>query len=414
MWATWTDDALNGEVGENRDDARTNAFTVGVHHGRMLAVLDYGNLTDKGGRGGPPARVDEATATLGAQWQPLEGRRSATLASGAGARWSGDLGGARIQNGWHRALGLAQVQLPYEASACDPLGYVRGSWQEGLHASSVAHLAADLSVEALATAGGEWQGEAALRALAMGTDAEAWFGLVRVMRGGTPASRTARVVAAHERGWWLVAGYSVGPYSLSGAVSPRTRAAYGQVSVLLGRPALHRDAPSSTITGAIGPTAFAAGLVDSVRWRPPWPEAMAGLGQRLSVVVDHRFGRVPGWTGTDTSLRFRQVSVGLDLAAVPGPDRPLPVPFVQVMSGWRLERIQHEGPSPGYSEQRTASGVTHVSAGVRFGLAEDSPYGISCAGDVWIPWRHAEAEGGAAYLRPGAGAHLSWMVRAPW
>ncbi len=428
-WLSWIDDSLNGEVGDNRDDFRSNAFVAGCRVRSLLACVDYANLTDKRGLGGRPARVDVLTATLGGVYDRRAESWSAELAAGAGGRRSGDIGGARLQNGWHAALGLPRVELPYERSDDEGVAYLRGEWLG--HAALTplpGEAGIEFSVGAMAGTGGELEGAAGAKSLWLGEDGVAWFGVTLRFAAGDQPSPTARVVADHETGWWLDAGFSLGPCAIGAGVEPRTRSASGSLSALIPLEPMTRHAPVSTVVGEFGATVTAYGLVSQVRWSAAHLERVLGawMGRRASWVIDYRYGRVPGFAQDDTSLRFRQLGAGLDVAAWPDPlgardSRWLPRPFAAVLVGWRQERLQHEGPSSAWEEDSAQRAVLCGSLGVRVAMSDGDggeTYGASASIDAWRPLGMATARsstgGQLDFQRGGVGASLRFVCAAPW
>ncbi|MCP4661100.1 MAG: hypothetical protein GY856_37330, partial [bacterium] len=112
-WFGLLNDALGGEIGDNPDDFRTQAF-YGATRWRKDWILaaDYSILTHKGSDLFDEGRVDELTLTLGRSLYQHEDR--SWVVAGLGGRFTSDLGGEGVQNGWHDVVGIDRVELPYE------------------------------------------------------------------------------------------------------------------------------------------------------------------------------------------------------------------------------------------------------------------------------------------------------------
>ena len=100
-----------GEV----DDFRTQHFGVTMEYSeRWIASLDHSILTLEEPRQGDPGRLDQLSGSVG--YSVLREVRSShrqTLNIGGGFRYSGDVAGSRIQNGFHQLIGASIKTMPY-------------------------------------------------------------------------------------------------------------------------------------------------------------------------------------------------------------------------------------------------------------------------------------------------------------
>ncbi|HYE06830.1 MAG TPA: hypothetical protein VEL07_15040 [Planctomycetota bacterium] len=405
-WLGWQNDALGGEIGENPDDFRTTALGIGARHGRWLAVVDHSILTR---RHDPlPGRSDELTATL--SWLALDGGVERAddrpwLGVGCGVRVADDLGGESTQNGWHRTGGIAEVELPYEDGSVEPVATVGGDWMvlrpislpDALR-SFEGDFGFDIAGQALASASGERQADLGLRLVAMGIDGAAWFGARVYWHNERGQSISAVHTAGHENGTWLQWGLAAGGWFVEAEYHIDSEAGNGRVGWLWKRRAGRQVREgASEIEGAL--SVFAGGSVGAqLRWRPRWLDRVArGHAQ---VLVDYRFGRVPGIDWEDATLVYAQPLVGVEGALfAPAPRTGFFwTPFAHLAVGVREERVWEIGDDPRFLAARERAGVTLGGAGVRVNWSDlpggdrTASYGLCLVYEAWLPWESATLE----------------------
>jgi len=419
-WLGWSNDAFGGGIGDNTDDFRTSSFGGGLAiDERWLVAVDFSLLTAK--EGTPPGRSDELTATLG--YLAVEGGARGPeplpwLALGAGVRVRGDLGGETAQNRWHRHIDVELVDfLEYDDEGVDGVGYALAGWTRPLpglwHGD---RLALDLDAGVLATTGGSLQGEAELKFAILGRDGSIWFGGRGLGTLGRATSPTARAVAEHEEGWWLVYGAGIGGWFVDAGLNPVARASVGRVGWMWGRRAGREPPVDGELSGDFGVYEGIALGVD-LRWRPRW---LAGLpaGRLLRIAASYRFGRTAtAWE--DSEVVFRQGTAGLELAPATRPGWAIE-PYLRAGLGLREERVIDGGPQPRYREESIVSGVAAGSAGVRLLLphqAERVRYGLGAAIDGWLPFRSepiANATQSARYNEPAVAVGMTLTATVEW
>jgi len=426
-WLIWANDTFDGEIGETPDDLRTNAFAGGVRLGRILLAADYSILTDRGFIDAHRGRSDELTTTAGVLLidDRLRDGWSARLAAGVGARWSGDLGGEGIQNGWHRQIGEDTIEVPYEEGDPVGLGWGEGAWLQTGGLPRVPLLAGgQLGIEAhaagLVTGAGEIQASAGVRLVLLGRDGWVHVGVVRDWRGGDPATATAARVAEEESGNAIEYGVGAGALGLAFAVNLDHGYGSGALSFATGRrPAVAGPAQLAEVEGGLG---LYAGY--ALGWQYRWRPGLIGrlIGGRCAALVDYRYGRVApaGWE--DNHLVARQGLVGIEVAAAPPRDGFQLVPFVYVAGGVRQEAVTAVGDRPRYGDQDAVAPVVQGGLGLRIAAGrlpraggEAPRYALSFTYDGWLPLRDAGLieDPDERYLLPALalGARISALVR---
>lgn len=425
-WLTWANDTFDGEIGETPDDLRTNAFAGGVRLGRVLLAVDYSILTDRGFIDAHRGRSDELTATAGMLLvdDRLRDGWSARLAAGGGARWSGDLGGAEVQNRWHRQIDEPAIAIPYEEGDATGLGWARGAWLQTGGLPRVPLLAGgQLGVEvhggALATVAGERQASAGVRLVLLGRDGWVHAGVLHDWRGGEPATPTAARVATEEAGTAIEYGVGAGALGLAFAVNLDHGYGSGALSLATGRrAAVAGGGHLAEVEGGLG---LYAGY--ALGWQYRWRPGVLGraLGGRCSVLVDYRYGREQpdGWE--DCHLVARQGLLGAELAAAPPRDGFQLVPFIYAGGGVRQEAVTVVGDLPRWREQDALAPVVQAGIGLRVAAGrlpraghEAPRYAVAFTYDGWLPLRDAtlEEDPTERYLRPALalGARISALV----
>lgn len=390
-WLTLGNDAWGPQLIDNRDDGRSATVEAGITCDRWSVTIDGGLLTAKyEGR-----RSDEVTGTIG--WDLLEGPPELRLL--VGVRISGDLGGAEVQRRWHRAVGYAIQEVPYDPSTplWRPLAGLSSAW-----AWRPSILGVRGAVQGVATSGGELQGLATIHGLVEFPGLRAWMGLHWQLRGGQ-AEGTAASVAEREEGPGIAAGLTTGLLTWDVARNLRTEDIQGTIGL---------RAPLDTATGGtratleLGAPLSAPGLIERLR--------LGHAGWPIDLLIDARDGVVPGAVFAHDSLRYRQIGAGLawsprwgDMVAV-GPD-------LGAVVGWRAEGTAPEDPA---TELPTASAhATVLAANAGFGIDADLDgvtLGLVGGIDAWLPLREAVPVSSAWLLESGYGWNLRLASGVSW
>ena len=414
-WFVWTNDAFGGEVGVNLDDFRTNAFSFGHQQEGWLFAVDHSTLTNRGDFG-PPGRIDELTVSGGYRaYEERNDDQVLTLDLGLGVRLSGDLHGQDLQNAWHDTISFPEIDLPYEEEHVAGLAWFDLEWMvfdtEGLRDNplfmSGGWFAITLDYDGLITTDGEFQGSIGTRNLWLGQDAALWAGFRYDFRGNA-RTQTNEIVADNEDGPWVTAGAAFGPLAFEAALNVETQISTGRIAYTRERSPYHADASDHVVTAELGGTTNSYGLSAQLRWRPHWLDSLGGFGERSSLLLGYRFGRVPDVEFEDASLRYQQGTLGWDVSwAVPRSGWQFN-PFAQATFGWRLEDFVIEGPNANFGDRIEMGGMAGLAIGSRLSWGErpqpggsGTSYGVSAS----IAYEYADRR---ATKRSG-GEELVWL-----
>jgi len=399
-WMTWSNDSFGGELGQNTDDFRTNAFSGGIRVGESWVVaFDYSMLTHLAILG-DEQRSDELTMTLGYRHE-FTALPRAWAAAGAGLRLAGNLGGESAQNRWHDLWGYDRVSVPYEDGGSAGVAYVAAGWSYIPELSLVDFLdqrvGIHVSSAGLASTGGEFHGQASLQLAATGRDAAFWFGVRGLLNGGTTITDTAGYVADHEEGTWLVFGTSAGAWSFEGGTNVATEATVGRIGFMWRRGQAEGPAQVAEIEGILGLyEGYSLGL--QYRWRPHWLDQLSG--GRAAMMVDYRFGQYPGVEWYGNNVVVRQPLLGIDLAWAPPRGGFQLSPFVYLAAGVREETVEITLPGARFPEDNAVRAVIQTGVGLRcyWGTLpigdRTARYGLSVVYDVWQPLGDATVNNG--------------------
>jgi len=398
-WVLWSNDAFGAEIGNNPDDFRTNAFSLGWRFRRdWIAGLDHSALTNRGDTGNA-ARSDELTITLGRVLLDRHDDHShAWLAAGVGLRFAGDFGGQDMQDASHETFDFRQVELPYEDRDWSRLLWYDMHWFHDLGRPAFlddwvlgrgSRFAVAIDQSLLVSDGGELQGSISARGVLAGVGGSLWVGLRQQMRGNKALSHTAEVVADREDGLRLIFGLNAGHAYFEGSTHFDTRLSGGRIGLLFGHDPVHQDAGEDLLVAELGGTLDSYGLTGQVRWQPYWLQRNGSLAKRSSLLLDYRFGRVPGINLDAASLRYQQVLVGWDLAYAPPRDGFQFLPFVSAGVGWRIEDLIQETSSAAVPEAQDRGFVVQGGVGARATWGRKPRaggairYGLSLSQDWW-------------------------------
>lgn len=390
-WATLGNDAWGPQLIDNRDDGRSATVEAGVAIDRWSVAIDGSLLTAKyEGR-----RSDEVTGTIG--WDLLDGAPELRLL--AGVRVSGDIGGADVQRRWHRAVGYAIQEVPYDPSTplWRPLAGLSAAWAwrpsiVGLRGSG----------QGIATSHGEFQGLAAVHALIEFPGLQGWAGPHWQMRGGQAAG-TAESVAEREEGPGIAAGLTVGLLTWDLSRNLQTDDIQGTIGM---------RAPIAATTGRmratleLGAPLSAPGLIERLRLgHADWP---------IELLADARDGMVPGAVFDHDSVRYRQVGAGLVWSPRWGGTVALG-PDLGAIAGWRVEGTAPEDSATELPKTSAHGMVVAGNAGVGIDARLDGmTLGVAGGIDGWLPLREAVPVSYAWLMESGYGWNLRVASGVSW
>jgi len=366
------------------DDFRTQqiGFVVAVAS-RWNLTVDHSILTLEDRNAPAQERIDHFSVSTGYSLARI--RRSEHIQGlevGAGLRYSGEFGGARMQNGFHQIVGSDPTTVPYTgtdrldgtlwlrlpghgAFLTDArLPFLGGDWRLGYWVRAAT----------LVTTDSEWDGSVAWSAVASRRWFQAWLGIRGDWRNGHHRDRVTRETAAFEEGAGLVFGFRVGPMHLESVQHFDGKAAFGHFSLISsGRPF-----PSLPP----GPHAFSlqAGLsIPDVlaTFQGRWSDCRilrCSDEWRRTVLLDVRLGKPQFRDETEWYAVTRQVSAALELEGAPVPGHEWVAVFGALGGGWRAERLEGEGNDAGglRSDPVERGGVVG-DWGLRFGTSAARP-----------------------------------------
>lgn len=407
------------------DDFRTQQIITGARfRDRWIGILDHSILTRADAVGGPPARIDVMSFSLGLEVLRQEhdrGRSSLTL--GTGVRGVGNFEGSRIQNGFHTLVETGTSLLPYAATRqADPTLWFVGEHHRIVWLADNYDEWSDwdtgywVRAGGLATADGQFDGVAGLYAIASRPGFDVWLGIRRDWREGYTADIVQSETAREERKTAFSWGLRLGPLVLETVHRLGGDASYGQLSFT-----------SSAATRRNGP------------WRPADVDLQLGLHipQMLFQVAGRRHARF--LTHDDSSWReslylelrggqpqYRrdvtrfvetaQVTGGVEFSrALPGTPDWLRL-FVNLGVGWRQERLIGRGDLDGARSDWFGRGAIEAGGGLEIDSASLGDkwrhrlrFGIS----GWAPLESVTTTAGGMstdLLRPGASIAITWVL----
>ncbi len=355
------------------DDFRTQELSlVSRLSSAWAVVVDHSILTASQPGEGSPGRVDHLSVS-GSRRFRFRGRAAPALEVGIGLRYSGDAGGARMQNGFHQLVGSKLETLPYVGTgrvdgllwiAAPATGTFRrgdgrsllgGGWELGYWVRSATLVSTDA----------EWDGSLGGFAVFSRGFFQGWIGIREDWRLGHDRDPVTRATAAFETGGAGVLGLRVGPLILETAQGFDGEAAYGHLS-LVSTGSLPAAGPDAS--GAVGVEAgFTLPDVTArvgVRW---WPGAdPEDPGWRPSAVVEARFGRPQYGGDVDRYVETLQLSGSVEVEAAPLPSLPWLGLFGGAGAGWRQERLEgFGGPEEGIRSAAVGSVGLTGDLGIR-------------------------------------------------
>lgn len=427
-WFAWGNDAFGGETGDNTDDYRTNAFTLGIQHHGWVGSIDHAMLTDRTGAG---LRSDQLSLALGHEWDGSYGLGDTWwLSGGLGLRSTSDWGGQWLQDRWHEMNGFVRYSLAEDATRTEGTAWTHGEWLltgsrlglPDLPWLRPGQLGLDLRAGGMVTSGGQTLGSVGASVALLGTDGHVLLGVTQELRGGTPPNGTAALTAHHEEGTWLSYGVGAGGWFFQGGWGLDHTATWGAVGWQWGRTPLRGAGQQATLEGVFALyQGYALGM--QYRWQPDW--LATATARHASTFVDYRFGRYPGpgWDGTDLVV-MRQGIAGVDWEALRlGDDDVSLAPFLQAGGGLRQERVQSAGDGSRFPDQAALRAVAQGTIGLRLMFAvgaEHLPaYGLSLVYDAWQPLGSATAVNDATgdrgtYLQGGGALGVRFNARIAW
>lgn len=361
--------------GGNGDDFRTQQFSVSSDFfSNWVGVIDHSLLTNEEGSGSPQ-RIDQLTGSLGYTFIRRHGAGGARLLqAGSGLRYSGKVGGARIQNGFHQLIGSEIKTMPYVDDSRTAATLWALYRQDG-------PLARDVRVpllgdgwqfdywargSTLLTSDGSKDANLSVNLVARKRWFQAWFGVQGDVRRDHDRNLVERDTARYEDGASTVFGIRLGPLVFESERKINGDGGFGYFSLT------SRGEPI-TWPGKIDGFELQTSLtqpdvyvVVQGRWRSA-PDDFKYLTRARYWGADLMYGRPQFDDRTDRFVETYQLAVAREWSAkLAGYDWLQG--YVAAGPGWRSEKLIGEGPTLGGTQSSAVGRVgLFGSLGMRFG-----------------------------------------------
>ncbi len=381
------------------DDFRTQRYGVIAALGSRWSLnADLSILTLEQPSEGDPGREDQLSPSLGYRLvrtgTPGHGL---DVEVGAGLRYYANLGGARMQNGFHKLVGSRLNTVPY-ISADRTVGT---AWIQAPLRGRLAHAGAwgfDYWVQAstLLTTAGEWDGTGALSAVATLGWFQTWLGVQTDWREGYDATNVSRETADFESGTRALLGFRFGPFIIETAQQFSGDGNHGQARFISTGDPLRRLGPDHTLGLQAGLSIPDVYATLQARWSNC---ALLGCSERWrrTVVADYRFGSPQYGEDVNTYVPTWQASAQFELEHAPFSGAAWMTGYGALGLGWRSEHLEGEGDTTGTTSEAVGRAGLTADLGLRFSTSASSQttmmlLHIGLSG--WLPSSGAEVEFG--------------------
>jgi len=370
---------------KGNDDYRTQQLGLVAAFGeRWTFIIDHSILTLEEPQQGSPGRLDQFSGSVGYRFfADYRARVHQAFDAGIGFRHSGDIGGARIQNGFHQIIRNSIKTVPYVATdrvdgtlwaSFDRDGILKddasfpmlgAGWQYGYWVRGTTMLTTDA----------QWDTDVRLSAVAAKNWFQGWFGLTGSWREGYDRDNVSRETARYEAGAGIVIGLRFGPLLIETEQQFNGDSAYGHVSLVSTGQAM---SPLASGTNKFG---IQVGLTMPdvyVSLQGRWTNCnllRCGELWRRALVFDVRYGKPQFDASAVRYVETIQIVGAMEF------ERPLSdrldwmTTYASLGAGWRSERLEGEGMLGGQQSDAVGRAGLAADAGVRFST--------SARGDSW-------------------------------
>ena len=359
--------------GGSVDDFRTQQLIVGGPLSRLWTLtLDHSTLT----RTDPtsPGRIDQLSATLGYRLlDAITGSAHTRITAGAGLRSTGDLGGEKMQNGFHRLIDSAVEVLPYQpGSGTDATAWIDMHHYRCLRDSIAGNPAWSagywVRASSMLTTAGEWDNAIGVYGVASRDNFDGWLGLRSDWRSGYE-DEVLRQTADAESDTAVVIGLRWGPVVLETVQQFKERGSYGQLRVISLPHAAGRQ--SSRQRQLALSTGF---QVPDVLYRLDARYAIGtfgatGAGWKPSVIIRTAFGEPQYESNPSLYIHTAQLTGGLEWERFLNPGSMKTSAYVSIAAGMRREELVGEGDRLGQSSAAVSRGAIELGVGTRIQAA---------------------------------------------
>jgi hypothetical protein len=393
--------------GGSVDDFRTQQITLTVKPvARWTLLLDHSVLTLRDAAN--PGRTDQLSGSLGYDLiSRNEPGHNGRLSVGAGFRSTGDFAGERIQNGFHQLIGSDIRILPYTGiERTDATAWFDAEYYTVMREAGESSMFGDwrigswLRVNSLVTSDAQWDGSAALFAVANRRAIDLWFGLRRDWRNGYD-DPVVRETASAEDDLAVVLGVRFGALVLETVQQLNNDASYGQIRLLSTGESRHSSSgqqPRIGIeAGIILPDAH---LHFAVRKRTSLITADSS-DWRESAFVSIDYGEPQHRDNNLVFIRSLQLGIGLEWERFLSAQGSWLSAYGSLGAGWREETLIGDGVFAGEKSSSVGRAVLLLGAGFRVDAAklnEKWNFRIQLGVSGWIPESDTELPIGAMTL----------------
>ena len=376
------------------DDFRTQQTTLTVRPAdRWTLLLDHSVLTLRDPAN--PGRTDQLSGSLGYDLVSRnEPGHNGTLSVGAGFRSTGKFAGDRMQNGFHRLVQSQVRILPYTSTErTDATAWVDAEYYTVMREPGESAMFGDwrigswLRVNSLVTSDNQWDGSAALFAVANRRAIDLWFGLRRDWRNGYN-DPVLRETASAEDDLAVVLGARFGALVLETVQQLNNDASFGQLRLVSSGESRHSSSGQPPrigfeaafllpdvhlhLAGHMGTSLITA---DSSDWRE-------------SAFVSIDYGEPQHRDNNSVFVRSVQLGIGLEWERIISAHGSWLSAYGSVGAGWRDERLIGDGAFAGEKSSSVGRAVLLIGAGFRVDAAklnENWNFRIQLGVSGWLP-----------------------------
>ncbi len=382
----WGNDVFT--LGGTQDDFRTQQVFLSARlSDRWILSIDHSILTFRGPTRNEPdpigteGRLDQLSTSFGYMlYQRQEPSFELETSSGLGFRASGNLAGARIQNGFHRLIDNGLIDLPYvDTERTDGLIWLQGNLQylkPHVMPDWLGWLGADwrsgywLYAATLATTDLQWDGTANVSALAAKGPWKLWLGLRADWREGYDRDIVQTATAANEEGTSFSFGLALGSLVLETTQNLDSDTGFGRVGFNADPAMAHSFSGRKSGFG----TQFSIFIPEVYfqlqgRWLPSFLNSASVWGGRLYSIVDARYGEPPLGNSTEVFVESMQLTVGGEWETEIRGVSPWIKPYIGLSLGWRREQVVGDEELSDVKSDAVDRAVLVGDAGLRFDMA---------------------------------------------
>jgi len=361
--------------GGDIDDYRTQQLAVIAALGDRWSVLvEHSILTLEKPKQGVPGRLDQLAGSLSYRLIDTENSsRASVLEVGGGFRYSGELAGARIQNGFHQLINSSIKDMPYvDTDRVDATVWVRLDRNGTLKRDvSVPLLGSDWQfgywgrAASLVTSDGQWDTNLGLMGVASKGGFQAWIGAQADWREGYDRDNVQRETAEFEDGAGLVLGFRYGPLIIETEQNFDNDSAYGHISLVSSGQRINNHEFGVQL-GLTMPDVY---VNAQGRWSLCEFMNCAGKFQKTAL-VDVLYGKPAFGSSVTHFVATTQLSLSMEFAARPVAGLSWFETYAAIGAGWRSERLEGEGELAAERSAAVDRFGLAGGAGLRFGASE--------------------------------------------